>query len=307
MRNPLLLVMAIGLMSLQSLQADPAIQSLDLINAQSGETIRNLSDGDTIDSGPFTIVAKAGDDTASVVFQLTGPASSSRTESTAPFTLTGDTNGNFAPASLPAGKYRLSAVPRAESGGKGKAGAEMVISFVVSEKAASAPAEPSPEKKAAPATEKVEVGELKKAELKNPVVAGEMERLHKVTLTFEGPEASEDGELNPFRDYRMEVQFIHDTEGIQIVVPGHFAADGNAAETGATSGNRWRVHFTPEMEGDWRYWVWFRKGKNAALSPDVVGVNDFEEPSGRIKVAASSAEGPDFRARGVLRHPEGER
>jgi hypothetical protein len=51
-------------------------------------------------------------------------------------------------------------------------------------------------------------------------------------------------------------------------VPGYFAADGNAAETGATSGNRWRAHFVPDKTGIWKYRVSFRSGKRIALDSD---------------------------------------
>lgn len=32
-------------------------------------------------------------------------------------------------------------------------------------------------------------------------------------------------------------------------MPGYFAADGNAAETSAKSGNKWRVHFATDKTG----------------------------------------------------------
>ena len=38
---------------------------------------------------------------------------------------------------------------------------------------------------------------------------GAMQRWHPVTLTFEGPQTSEEGTLNPFRDYRLSVVFTH--------------------------------------------------------------------------------------------------
>ncbi len=38
-------------------------------------------------------------------------------------------------------------------------------------------------------------------------LAGALQRWHPVTLTFEGPQASEEGSPNPFRDYRLSVVF----------------------------------------------------------------------------------------------------
>ena len=66
-------------------------------------------------------------------------------------------------------------------------------------------------------------------------VSGELKKWHRVTITFDGPQTSESADPNPFRDYRLVVTFKNgDTE---ISVPGFYAADGNAAESGADSGN----------------------------------------------------------------------
>jgi hypothetical protein len=51
-----------------------------------------------------------------------------------------------------------------------------------------------------------------------------------VTLTFEGPQSGEEANPNPFLDYRMFVEFTHQSSPQRVVVPGFFAADGNAAE-----------------------------------------------------------------------------
>jgi hypothetical protein len=54
--------------------------------------------------------------------------------------------------------------------------------------------------------------------------------------------------LNPFLDHALDVTFTH-ADGTAYLVPGHFAADGNAAETGATEGRVWRAHFSPDKTG----------------------------------------------------------
>lgn len=62
-------------------------------------------------------------------------------------------------------------------------------------------------------------------------ISGELKQWHRVTLTFDGPESGEDADPNPFRDYRLNVFF---TNGNRCyIVPGFYAADGDAAETGA--------------------------------------------------------------------------
>ena len=54
---------------------------------------------------------------------------------------------------------------------------------------------------------------------------------HKVTLTIDGPSTSEAASQNPFLNYRMNVAFTHPATGTTYIVPGYYAADGNAANT----------------------------------------------------------------------------
>ncbi|MDX1564263.1 MAG: DUF5060 domain-containing protein, partial [Phycisphaeraceae bacterium] len=136
------------------------------------------------------------------------------------------------------------------------------------------------------------------------VVSGELKQYHPITLTVEGPEASETGEVNPFRDYRLKVFFFQIGSEDRITVPGYFAADGNAAETGATKGNKWRVHFTPPKPGRWMYGVSFRAGKDIALNPDPKAGRTLspDAEAGRFDVAPTDKKTPDFRGRGFLRY-----
>jgi Domain of unknown function (DUF5060) len=67
-------------------------------------------------------------------------------------------------------------------------------------------------------------------------VSGELLQWHDVILTFAGPETSETADPNPFLFYRLDVTFTRG--GRSLVVPGYFAADGNAAESSANSGRR---------------------------------------------------------------------
>jgi Domain of unknown function (DUF5060) len=59
----------------------------------------------------------------------------------------------------------------------------------------------------------------------------------------------------PFTDYCLDVTFTHNNSDNNnkkhVIVPGYYAADGNAANTHATSGNVWLVHFTPDLMGRW--------------------------------------------------------
>ena len=82
-------------------------------------------------------------------------------------------------------------------------------------------------------------------------VHGDLVAWHRVTVDFPGPVTSEDAEVNPFRDYRLSVLFRNEDTGNTVEVPGFYAADGNAAETSATEGSTWRVHFLPSEPGAW--------------------------------------------------------
>ncbi len=132
-------------------------------------------------------------------------------------------------------------------------------------------------------------------------ISGELKKWHKVTLTFDGPETEELHTYNPFLNYRLDVTFRTGTK--TYVVPGYFAADGNAAETSAAKGNKWKVHFSPDETGEWRYEVSFRKGGNVAVSP----VSSAGESAGHMdglkgsfSIAESDKQGRDFRGQGRL-------
>jgi len=130
------------------------------------------------------------------------------------------------------------------------------------------------------------------------VITGELKKWHTVTLTFDGPATSETATPNPFRDYRLNVTF---TKGSKtFVVPGYYATDGNAGETSATSGAKWRVHFVPDETGTWNYSVSFVTGTDIAVSTGAGKPTSFNGASGSFTIAATDKSGDDFRARGRL-------
>ncbi|WP_273276368.1 DUF5060 domain-containing protein [Maribacter polysiphoniae] len=98
-------------------------------------------------------------------------------------------------------------------------------------------------------------------------IQGELQKWHKVTLTFEGEELSEDDAYNPFLNYRLNVTFKNGNT--EYVIPGFYAADGNASESSSTKGKIWKVRFRPDKIGQWKYEVSFRKGKNIAVNDSV--------------------------------------
>jgi hypothetical protein len=137
----------------------------------------------------------------------------------------------------------------------------------------------------------------------NIAITGDLMEWHKVTLTLDGPYAEEQAaELNPFTDYSLLVTFVHESGAPVYKVPGYFAADGNAAETSATAGTKWRVHLAADKVGTWNYSVSFTRGKLAALDGGGVGVKPFDGQTGKFAVARTDKSGRDFRGKGRLEY-----
>lgn len=136
-------------------------------------------------------------------------------------------------------------------------------------------------------------------------ITGERKKWHKVTLTFNGPNTSETAGDNPFLNYRLNVTFTHQSGSPSYVVPGYYAADGNAAQTSASSGNKWRAHFAPDKTGTWNYSVSFRKGSNVAVNDGVnagTAAGFMNGETGSFNVSASNKSGRDFRGKGRLQY-----
>jgi hypothetical protein len=142
------------------------------------------------------------------------------------------------------------------------------------------------------------------ASAQNVFVHGDLKQWHKVTLTVEGPQANEKDALNPFTDYMFQVIFRHESGSPEYTVPGYFAADGNAANSSASSGKYWRAHLSPDKAGMWSYTIRFKKGKDAAIDEDakVESVFPVHRRTGKFTVAASNKKDPDFRAKGRLEY-----
>ncbi len=133
------------------------------------------------------------------------------------------------------------------------------------------------------------------------VISGELQKWHTVAITFDGPTTSENSATNPFLNYRLNVTFSSPS-GETFLVPGFYAADGNAAETSSNSGNKWRVRFTPNEIGRWSYTASFRTGANVAISQDANAgtATSFNGKTGSFNIVASTKAKPDNRAKGRL-------
>ncbi len=129
-------------------------------------------------------------------------------------------------------------------------------------------------------------------------IEGELKKWHKVTLSFEGPQTSETASKNPFADYRLEVTFKNGSTTYNV--PGYYAADGNAANTSANSGNIWRVHFAPDAVGTWTYSVSFKEGNDVAINGGGQSAGFMDGKTGSFSIAPTDKTGRDHRAKGRL-------
>ena len=133
-------------------------------------------------------------------------------------------------------------------------------------------------------------------------VTGELKQWHQVTLTLNGPYAHEqDNSPNPFIDYEMTVRFRH-ADGTEYIIPGYFAADGNAGETSAESGTAWRAHFAPDRTGDWTYQIVFLRNLANDGKRQMGPISFPIEGAGSFQIAASDKTGRDLRAHGRLQY-----
>ncbi|MEM1062962.1 MAG: DUF5060 domain-containing protein, partial [Planctomycetota bacterium] len=136
-------------------------------------------------------------------------------------------------------------------------------------------------------------------------IQGELKQWHAVELSWVGPETSETASPNPFSDYRIDVTFTHESGESKHVVPGFYAADGDAADSGADTGAVWRARFAPDRTGKWNYAVSFRAGEDVAVAADAASgasAGFFDGETGSIEVAATDKTGRDFRGRGRLEY-----
>ena len=136
----------------------------------------------------------------------------------------------------------------------------------------------------------------------NAQITGELKEFHKVTLTWDALQTGEN--ISTYQDYRLNVTFSSPS-GQTYVVPGYFAADGNAAETSATSGNKWRCHFTATEQGTWQYSVSFRTGPNIATSFNATEgspIASINNDSGTFVITGTDKTGVDFRSKGKLEY-----
>ena len=138
-------------------------------------------------------------------------------------------------------------------------------------------------------------------------ITGELKQWHKITLTLDGPFAHErDSKPNPFTDIQIHVKFTHESGSPEYVVPMYFAADGNAANTGAEAGTKWRAHLSPDKPGKWSYFITMLPGVGITATQEEI---ERSSPAlgkfGSFTIAPTDKTGREFRAKGRLQYVNG--
>lgn len=281
MRPLLLCALAAGCLSAVD------VTSFTLINADSDQPVAGY---DPIPSGAvfnlaslptsnLNLRANVNGSAGSVRFVWSGAESGTQTESAAPYAMKSDTAGNYYAWIPSAGSYSVTATPYSGAGATGTvAGAVLTLPFAVNAGG----------------------GQSGQNGSGAVAISGELKRWHKITLTLDGPWAAESGAPNPFLDYRMEVTFS--SGALSYVVPGYFAADGNAGESSASAGMKWRAHLSPDLTGTWNYVVAFRSGTDCAVNGGGSTLAPYHGKTGTFSIGESDKSGRDLRGKGRLQY-----
>ena len=114
-----------------------------------------------------------------------------------------------------------------------------------------------------------------------------------------------DTDPNPFTDYRFSANFTNLDTQKNTFVHGYFAADGDAANSGATKGTKWRCHFVPDEAGSYAYNIYIAKGPGIAFEQQKEGAkeNNVFQSTGLFSVGkAKDYPKGDFRNEGMLQY-----
>jgi hypothetical protein len=137
-------------------------------------------------------------------------------------------------------------------------------------------------------------------------INGELNRWHKITFIFQGPKASESGEINPFLDYRLDGTISNEKNVYNV--SGYYAADGKASFSSAKEGNTWKLHFMSPDTGTWNYTITFREGKNINIQKlaQVQKIKPAFTSAGSFHISETKVDTGSFLGYGILeKHPSG--
>jgi Flp pilus assembly pilin Flp len=109
-----------------------SVIGFELVDPGTNESLGNVPCIGSLASGTYSINALTlSHNTKSVYFEMTGPISQTRTENIVPYSLFGDTDGDYAGSNFPPGKYTLTATPYTGVSGGGTAGRPFKMTFYV--------------------------------------------------------------------------------------------------------------------------------------------------------------------------------
>ncbi len=139
---------------------------------------------------------------------------------------------------------------------------------------------------------------------KSVEITGSLTQWQPVTLTLDGPYAHEQDRLpNPFTDYKLTAYFRHESGSPHYTIPGYFAADGDAAETSAESGTKWRAHLSPNKPGKWTYSLVLEQEPDIAMrDPKLIKASPLITRRGSFTINSVNREATGFYTRGRLRY-----
>lgn len=131
-------------------------------------------------------------------------------------------------------------------------------------------------------------------------ITGTAQKWDAISIAFQGPSAhAADNDPNPFLDYRLQVHFTSPS-GRTYNVPGFFDGDGQ----GGLTGNIWRVLFSPDEVGQWKFQASFRKGAQVAIELDAKAGEPtaFDGQRGSFVVSPQDKNAPGFLKWGRLEY-----
>jgi hypothetical protein len=118
-----------------------AVQEFRIFNSTGNNDLGALEEGQILtlssveDFRTFVAVVDSTGETQSVRLQLSGPVSRTTTENDAPYSLFGDSGGNYDGSNLTVGSYTLTATPYNEPEASGNSGNPLTINFTVQQPA----------------------------------------------------------------------------------------------------------------------------------------------------------------------------
>ncbi|MCL4838829.1 MAG: glycine--tRNA ligase subunit beta, partial [Thermoanaerobaculia bacterium] len=124
-----------------------AVTQLMLVNADTDRDLWPLVNGATLDFATLptrnlSVRAEVAGSVGSVVFSLDGKRI--QTESIVPYTIAGDTNGDYNPWTPPVGSRTLIVTPYSAAGASGSSGTALTVSFTVTDTLTQATPTPTP-------------------------------------------------------------------------------------------------------------------------------------------------------------------